>query len=231
MKAHRFIDMTKRIRKDSSLPEDVEKVNNSSVELDTREGVNDGFPRAGAGANDSLLPGLFYDLALNCLAWASRSDYASLACINKRCGSVGSIVVFAGGTNKYGNVLESAELYDSNSGTWELLPNMHTPRTLCSGFFMDGKCYVIASMYPLIVSLTCGDEYDVKTRNWRKIEEHLTNMVNKYDNERHTWSELGRLPVRADSSNGWGLAFKGCGEKLLVMSGQRGPEGEVVVLN
>ncbi|KAG5088032.1 hypothetical protein AAZV13_01G054600 [Glycine max] len=76
--------MTKRIRKDSSLPEDVEKVNNSSVELDTREGVNDGFPRAGAGANDSLLPGLFYDLALNCLAWASRSDYASLACINKR---------------------------------------------------------------------------------------------------------------------------------------------------
>ncbi|KAH1264858.1 RINT1-like protein MAG2 [Glycine max] len=56
-------------------------------------------------------------------------------------------------------------------------------------------------------------------------EEHLTNMVNKYDNERHTWSELGRLPVRADSSNGWGLAFKGCGEKLLVMSGQRGPEG------
>ncbi|KHN05615.1 F-box/kelch-repeat protein [Glycine soja] len=162
--------MTKRIRKDSSLPEDVEKVNNSSVELDTREGVNDGFPRAGAGANDSLLPGLFYDLALNCLAWASRSDYASLACINKRCGSVGSIVVFAGGTNKYGNVLESAELYDSNSA----------PPLVA---IMDNQLY-----------------YD---------EEHLTNMVNKYDNERHTWSELGRLPVRADSSNGWGLAFKG----------------------
>ena len=61
--------------------------------------------------------------------------------------------------------------------------------------------------------------------------EHLTNMVNKYDKERNTWSELGRLPVRADSSNGWGLAFKACGEKLLVVSGQRGPEGEAVVLN
>ena len=85
-------------------------------------------------------------------------------------GNLGSIAIVAGGSDKYGNVLESAELYDSNSGTWELLPNMHTPRTLCSGFFMDGKCYVIASMYPLIVSLTCGDEYDVKTRNWRKIE-------------------------------------------------------------
>ena len=74
--------MTKRIRKDCSLQEDVEKVNNSFVELDTREGMNDGFPRA--GPNDSLLPGLFDDVALNCLAWASRSDYASLACINKR---------------------------------------------------------------------------------------------------------------------------------------------------
>ena len=74
--------MTKRIRKDCSLQEDVEKVNNSFVELDTREGVNDGFPRV--GPNDSLLPGLFDDVALNCLAWVNRSDYASLACINKR---------------------------------------------------------------------------------------------------------------------------------------------------
>ena len=74
--------MTKRIRKDCSLQEDVEKVNNSFVELDTREGMNDGFPRA--GPNDSLLPGLFDDVALNCLAWVNRSDYASLACINKR---------------------------------------------------------------------------------------------------------------------------------------------------
>ena len=74
--------MTKKIRLDCSLQEDEEKVNNSFVELDTREGVNDGFPRV--GPNDSLLPGLFDDVALNCLAWASRSDYASLACINKR---------------------------------------------------------------------------------------------------------------------------------------------------
>ncbi|RZB65425.1 F-box/kelch-repeat protein [Glycine soja] len=296
------------------------------------EGVNDGFPRA--GANDSLLPGFFYDVVLNCLAWASRSDYASLSSINKRynllirsrhlfelrkklgivelehlvylrnrwitlpkipcdecfnhaekeslavgseilvldrelmdfsiwkynliscnwvkckemnsprclfgSGSLGSIAIVAGGTNKYGNVLELAELYDSNSGTWELLPNMHTPRTLCSSFFMDGKFYVIGGMSSPIVSLTCGEEYDLKTRNWRKIEvvdnqlyvvEHRSNMVNKYDKERNTWSELGRLPIRADSSNGWGLAFKACGEKLLVVNGQRGPEGEAVVLN
>ena len=62
-------------------------------------------------------------------------------------------------------------------------------------------------------------------------EEHLTNMVNKYDKERHTWSEMGRLPVHVDSFNGWGLAFKGYGEQLLVVSGQRGLEGEAVMLN
>ncbi|KAG4949761.1 hypothetical protein JHK86_043000 [Glycine max] len=54
-------------------------------------------------------------------------------------------------------------------------------------------------------------------------------MVNKYDKERNTWSELGRLPIRADSSNGWGLAFKACGEKLLVVNGQRGPEALAIL--
>ncbi|KAK8469685.1 hypothetical protein PHAVU_005G135911 [Phaseolus vulgaris] len=324
------------------------------------EGVNDGF--SGPGPNDSLLPGLIDDVALNCLAWVSGSDYTSLSCINKRfnklinsgylyglrkqlgavehfvymvcdprgwvafdpkvnkwmslpkipcdecfnhadkeslavgcellvfgremmefaiwkysmvcrgwvkcqgmnqprclfgSSSLGSIAIIAGGSDKYGNVLKSAELYDSSSGMWELLPSMHTPRRLCSGFFMDDKFYVIGGMSSITVSLTCGEEYDLKTRNWRKIEgmypyvnegvqapplvavvdnqlyavEHVTNMVKKYDKEKNTWNELGRLPVRADSSNGWGLAFKACGEQLLVVGGQRGPEGEAIVLS
>jgi hypothetical protein len=341
------------------LQEDKKKVNNF-LKMDRREGVNDGFPRL--GPSDSLLPGLVDDVALNCLACVSRSDYASLSCINKRyrklinsgylfglrkelgvvehlvylvcdprgwvafdtkisrwmtlpkipcdecfnhadkeslavgcellvfgrelmefaiwkyslicrgwvkcqemnqprclfgSSSFGSIAIVAGGSDKYGNVLKSAELYDSSSCTWEILPNMHTPRRLCSSFFMDGKFYVIGGMSSITVSLTCGEEYDLQTRSWRKIEgmypyvnvgaqapplvavvnnqlyavEHLTNMVKKYDKEKNTWHELGRLPVRADSSNGWGLAFKACGDKLLVVGGQRGPEGEAIVLN
>ncbi|PON84426.1 hypothetical protein TorRG33x02_197590, partial [Trema orientale] len=39
------------------------------------------------------------------------------------------------------------------------------------------------------------------------------------------------LPVRADSANGWGLAFKACGEELLVVGGQRGTDGEGIVTN
>ncbi|XAR59960.1 hypothetical protein NMG60_11033154 [Bertholletia excelsa] len=172
-------------------------------------------------------------------------------------GSLGSIAIIAGGSDKNGNILKSAELYDSETGRWEMLPNMHSPRRLCSGFFMDGKFYVIGGMTSPNDSLTCGEEYDLKTGKWRKIEgmypnvnraaqapplvavvdnqlyavEYLTNMVKKYDKEKNTWEVLGRLPVRADSSNGWGLAFKAYGKELLVVGGQRGPEGEAIVLN
>ncbi|GLT81825.1 hypothetical protein SLE2022_002550 [Rubroshorea leprosula] len=326
----------------------------------SRGGNNDG--RLRFGSSDSLLPGLFDDVALNCLAWVYRSDYASLSCINRRfnkliksgylyelrkqqgivehwvflvcdprgweafdpmtkkwmalpkipcdecfnhadkeslavgsellvfgremfefaiwkyslihrswvrcekmkqprclfgSASFGSVAIIAGGSDKNGNVLKSAELYDSVSGRWEILPNMHLPRRLCSGFFMDGKFYVIGGMSSPTDSLTCGEEFDLESRKWRRIEgmypnvnrpaeapplvavvdnqlyalEYLTNMVKKYDKEKNTWHVLGRLPVKADSSNGWGLAFKACGDKLLVVGGQRGPEGEAVVLN
>ncbi|KAE8037086.1 hypothetical protein FH972_009709 [Carpinus fangiana] len=184
--------------------------------------------------------------------------------------SLGSIAIVAGGSDKIGNVLQSAELYDSSSGTWEMLPTMHTPRRLCSGFFMDDKFYVIGGVGGMAnpvpaasLSLICGEDYDPQMRRWRKIDdmypfanrcratqapplvavvnnqlyavEHLTNMVKKYDKVNNTWDVLGRLPlpVRADLANGWGLAFKACGEELLVVGGQRqrgGPEGEGIVL-
>lgn len=318
------------------------------------------------GSSDSYLPGLHDDIALTCLAGASRSDYASLSCLNvrfhmliesgylyelrrqlgiiehwvymfcdprgweafdpfrnkwmrlpkipcddcfncadkeslavgtellvfgrevydfaiwkyslayrdwnkcegmnqPRClfasASLGSIAIIAGGIDMNGNVLKSAELYDSLTERWETLPNMHSPRRSCSGFFMDNKFYVIGGMTTVRDSLTCGEEFDLKTRKWRQIEgmywaeynnvnraaqapplvavvgnelygvEHSTNMVKKYIKGSNTWDALGRLPVRADTSNGWGLAFKSCGEVLIVMGGQRGPEGDAIVLN
>ncbi|PRQ33622.1 putative F-box domain, galactose oxidase, beta-propeller [Rosa chinensis] len=172
-------------------------------------------------------------------------------------GSRGSTAIVAGGSDINGNVLKSAELYDSTSGRWKVLPDLHTPRRLCSGFFMDNKFYVIGGMSSPFDSLTCGEEYDLDTGKWRKIEgmypyvnraaqappliavvdnqlyavEYETNMVKKYDKEKNTWDVIGRLPVRADFSNGWGLAFKACGKELLVVGGQRGPEGESIVLN
>ncbi|KAF8378989.1 hypothetical protein HHK36_028416 [Tetracentron sinense] len=177
--------------------------------------------------------------------------------------SRGEIAIVAGGSDKNGHVLKSAELYSSELGTWETLPDMNLPRKLCSGFFMDGKFYVIGGMSSHTDCLTCGEEYNIETRTWTRIENmypgsnranqappamqspplvavvnnqlyaavQATNEVKKYDKANETWNVVKRLPVRADSSNGWGLAFKACGDKLLVIGGHRGSEGEVIVLH
>lgn len=313
-------------------------------------------------SNDCLIPGLHDDIALDCLAFACRSDYPSLACLSKRfnllvssgylykwrrrlgiiehwvylacslmpweafdptrlrwmrlprmpcddcfsyadkeslavgtqllvfgreltgfaiwmyslvrrdwtrcplmnlprclfgSGSSGEIAIVAGGSDKNGHVLKCAEMYNSELGRWETLPDMNWPRKMCSGFFMDGKFYVIGGMSSHTDSLTCGEEYNLETRTWRRIPnmypggnrathqspplvavvnnqlyaaDQSTNEVKKYDKVNNTWSVVKPLPVRADSYNGWGLAFKACGDKLLVIGGHRGPQGEVIVL-
>lgn len=194
--------------------------------------------------------------SLACRDWAKCEGMNHPRCLFAS-GSLGSIAIVAGGSDTNGNVLKSAELYDSLTGKWEMLPSMNYPRRLCSGFFMDGKFYVIGGMTSPTDSLTCVEEFDLKTRKWREIEgmypnvnraahapplvavvdnelygvEYLTNMVKKYNKANNSWDALGRLPVRADSSNGWGLAFKSCGQALLVVGGQKGPEGEAIVLN
>ncbi|XP_068654260.1 F-box/kelch-repeat protein At5g60570-like [Aristolochia californica] len=316
----------------------------------------------GQASSDCLLPGLHDDMALDCLAWACRSDYSSLACLNKqfnllinsgylyklrrqlgivehwiylacslmpweafdpvrqrwmrlprmpcdecfscadkeslavgtqllvfgrelsgfaiwmynlvnrswsrcplmnlpRClfgsSSQAEIAIVAGGSDKNGHVLKSAELYNSELGRWEALPDMNLPRKMCSGFFMDGKFYVIGGMSSHTDSLKCGEEYNLETRTWRRIRnmyphgnratqspplvavvnnqlyaaDQSTNQVKKYDKVNNAWNVVRTLPVRADNYNGWGLAFKACGDKLLVVGGHRGPEGEVIVLH
>ncbi|GLJ08706.1 hypothetical protein SUGI_0094070 [Cryptomeria japonica] len=314
------------------------------------------------GSDDSLLPGLQDDIAMQCLAWTSRSDYGSLSSLNSRFNSLvhsgylyrlrrqlgiiehwiylacnlvgweaydpkrrrwmrlprmpsddcfnyadkeslavgtellvfgkeisgfaiwrysilthiwsrgspmasprclfgsssnGEVAIVAGGCDKNGVVLKSAELYNSELGIWETLPEMHSPRKLCSGFFMDGKFYVIGGMINNKDSLTCGEEFNLQTRTWRRIPnmfpagnraahapplvavvknelyavEHSRNEVKKYSKQSNSWHVLGRLPLRADTANGWGLAFRACGDELVVIGGQRGPEGELIVLS
>lgn len=317
----------------------------------------------GEGSDDSLLPGLQDDIAMQCLTWASRSDYGSLASLNSRfkdlvqsgylyrlrrqlgiverwiymacnlveweafdpkrqrwmrlprmpsddcfnlsdkeslavgtellvfgkelfefaiwrysllthswsrgagmasprclfgSSSLGEIAIVAGGCDRDG-VLKSAELYNSELGRWETLPEMHSPRKLCSGFFMDGKFYVIGGMSSNMTSdsLTCGEEYNLQQKTWRRIPnmfppgnraahapplvavannelyavEYSQNEIKKYNKATNSWHTLGTLPLRAVSANGWGLAFKACGNELIVIGGQRGQEGESIVLN
>ncbi|KAJ8466663.1 hypothetical protein OPV22_029215 [Ensete ventricosum] len=130
-------------------------------------------------------------------------------------------------------------------------------RKMCSGVFMDGKFYVIGGIDRDNNVLTCGEEYDLKRCSWRLIPNmsaglngasgapplvavvnnelyaaHYANkVVLKYNKENNTWVTLGKLPERSVSMNGWGLAFRACGEQLIVIGGQRGCHGGMIELN
>ncbi|KAG2554430.1 hypothetical protein PVAP13_9KG610500 [Panicum virgatum] len=161
------------------------------------------------------------------------------------------------GTDSLGTILSSAEMYDSESHTWTPLPSMNRARKMCSGVFMDGKFYVIGGVANNNKVLTCGEEYDMKRRSWRIIENMseglngvtgappLIAVVNnelyaadysekdlkKYDKKNNKWITLGKLPERSVSMNGWGLAFRACGDRLIVIGGPRTYTGGTIELN
>ncbi|KAK7307120.1 hypothetical protein VNO77_39906 [Canavalia gladiata] len=169
--------------------------------------------------------------------------------------SLGEIAILAGGCDSEGHILDSAELYNSETQTWETLPSMKKPRKMCSGVFMDGKFYVIGGIGGSDSKLlTCGEEYNLQTRTWTEIPnmspgrssrgsempataeapplvavvnnelyaaDYADMEVKKYDKDRKLWFTIGRLPERAVSMNGWGLAFRACGNRLIVIGGPR----------
>ena len=143
-------------------------------------------------------------------------------------------------------LLNSAERYNSLSGQWEPLPPMSVPRQKCSGFYMDGKFYVIGGKDANHQPIMSGEEYNPLTMTWRTIEgmyfapgvaytyepspplvavvdnnlyavDNTTNVLKVYDKVRNVWKDLGHLPVRTDLNNGWGVAFKALGDRLFVL--------------
>ena len=177
--------------------------------------------------------------------------------VNSRClfasASCGHYAFVAGGFTVGGmqfNVLNTSERYDSIKGIWEPLASMATPRHKCSGFFMDGKFYVIGGKSMTHEPLTSGEEYDPEKNVWRTIEnmypippstpsfepspplvavagnelyaiDSSSNLLKVYDKQSITWKVLGSVPVRADFCNGWGLAFKALGDEIFVIGGHR----------
>ncbi|KAL6190042.1 hypothetical protein ACLB2K_036443 [Fragaria x ananassa] len=178
-------------------------------------------------------------------------------CSDKESLAVGTELLVFGGCDSQGKILSSAELYNSETQTWELLPDMNKPRKMCSGVFMDEMFYVIGGIGGSDSKvLTCGEEYDLRTKKWTEIPnmspgrsgaasetempatagapplvavvnndlyaaDYADMEVRKYDKERRLWITVGRLPERAGSMNGWGLAFRACGDRLIVIGGPR----------
>ncbi|XP_057542030.1 F-box/kelch-repeat protein SKIP11-like [Amaranthus tricolor] len=171
--------------------------------------------------------------------------------------SLGEIAILAGGCDSLGNILSSAELYDSEQQTWETLPPMIKPRKMCSGIFMDDKFYVIGGIGGSESKvLNCGEEFDLTTKTWTEIPnmspakfgvalendmpaaaeappllavvnnelyaaDYADMVLKKYNKETKEWAIVGGLPERAGSMNGWGLAFRACGDRVIVIGGPR----------
>ncbi|KAF8098085.1 hypothetical protein N665_0275s0051 [Sinapis alba] len=192
-----------------------------------------------------------YSLLTN--SWSSGKKMNSPRCLFGSA-SLGEIAIFAGGCDSFGKISDVAEMYNSELQTWTTLPKMNKPRKMCSGVFMDGKFYVIGG-------IGGGEEYDLATKKWTEIPEmspprsremppsaeapplvavvnnelyaadHAGMVVRKYDKESKKWFTLGRLPERAGSVNGWGLAFRACGERLIVIGGPKSSGGGFIELN
>ncbi|XP_058734679.1 F-box/kelch-repeat protein SKIP11-like [Vicia villosa] len=166
--------------------------------------------------------------------------------------SYGGIGILAGGCDMRGNILRSAELYNSDTRKWETLPNMNKARKMCSGVFMDGKFYAVGGIAAdKITQLTCGEEFDMTTKTWREIPnmfliqnevletptsfgsppliavvknvlyaaDYSRREVKKYVKGNNSWVTIGGFPAQANSMNGWGLAFRACGDKLIFLGG------------
>ncbi|PON70372.1 Kelch repeat type [Parasponia andersonii] len=196
-----------------------------------------------------------YSLLTN--SWSSGTRMNAPRCLFGSA-SLGEIAILAGGCDSGGNILSSAEQYNSETQTWETLPSMSKPRKMCSGFFMDNKFYVIGGIGGSENTvLTCGEEFDLKTKTWREIANMspgrsaaanempataeappLVAVVNnelyaadygdmevkKYDKVENKWFTVGRLPERTMSMHGWGVAFRACGDRLIVIGGPRSGE-------
>ncbi|KAL0732889.1 hypothetical protein Bca4012_009099 [Brassica carinata] len=202
---------------------------------------------------DDVSSHVVYRYSLLTNSWSPGKKMNSPRCLFGSA-SLGEIAIFAGGCDSLGKISDVAEMYNSELQSWTTLPKMNKPRKMCSGVFMDGKFYVIGGVGG-------GEEYDLATKKWTEIPEmspprsrempasaeapplvavvnnelyaadHAGMVVRKYDKESKKWFTLGRLPERAGSVNGWGLAFRACGERLIVIGGPKSSGGGFIELN
>lgn len=209
-----------------------------------------------------IMSHVIYRYSILTNSWSIGAEMNSSRCLFGSA-SLGEIAIVAGGCDANGKILNSAEIYNSDIGTWAPIPSMNKARKMCSGVFMDGKFYVIGGIgLGNFNSLTCGEVYDLGTKTWTEIPNMFPSQENealpptakappllgvvknelyaayyeekevkKYDKNRNSWVTVGKLPDRAMSMNGWGLAFRACGDSLIVIGGPRAVGGGVIEVN
>ncbi|KAH7284602.1 hypothetical protein KP509_34G061900 [Ceratopteris richardii] len=112
-----------------------------------------------------------YDLLTN--SWEKGDPMINPRCLfaSASCGEFAYVAGGFGPADSTGalKLLNSAERYNSLTGQWEYLPPMSVPRQKCSGFFMDGKFYVIGGKDANHQPIMSGEEYNPSTGMWRTI--------------------------------------------------------------
>ncbi|KAA3460783.1 F-box/kelch-repeat protein [Gossypium australe] len=109
-----------------------------------------------------------------------------------------------GGVGKDARVLTSGEEYDLERKKWTEIPNMSPDR---SG--VPGEADIpVAVGAPRHVAIVNDELY---------VADYVNLEVKKYGKERNSWVMIERLLERAVSMNGWGLAFRTCGDRLIVI--------------
>ncbi|KAL0336337.1 UNVERIFIED_CONTAM: F-box/kelch-repeat protein [Sesamum radiatum] len=120
----------------------------------------------------------------------------------------GKFYVIGGIGGADSKLLTCGEEYDLETETWTEIPNMSPVRT---GAARDNEPPATSEAPPLIAVVN----NELYAADYAEME------VRKYNKANRVWITVGRLPERADSMYGWGLAFRACGDRLIVIGGPR----------
>ncbi|RID45328.1 hypothetical protein BRARA_I02068 [Brassica rapa] len=140
----------------------------------------------------------------------------------KMCSGVfmdGKFYVIGGIGGAESKALTCGEEYDLETKKWTPIPDLSPPRSRAE---QDGNGMPPAAEAPPLVAVVDNQLY---------AADHADMEVRKYDKEKKKWLTIGRLPERAGSVNGWGLAFRACGERLIVIGGPKHSGGGFIELN
>ncbi|MFQ6648009.1 hypothetical protein Gotur_021629 [Gossypium turneri] len=111
-----------------------------------------------------------------------------------------------GGRDEHNNQLTCGEAYDKDNNTWEWIPDMLKDDSTDTQPAAAAAAMLLQS--PPLVAVVNNELYCLETS---------CNEVKVYMKSSKTWKNLGKVPVRADLHEGWGVAFKSLGNELLVI--------------
>ncbi|XP_073020057.1 F-box/kelch-repeat protein SKIP11-like [Primulina eburnea] len=135
----------------------------------------------------------------------------------KMCSGVfmdGKFYVVGGVGGADSKLLTSGEEYDLETGIWTEIPNMSPVRAARDDMPATSEA-------PPLIAVVNNELY---------AADHADMEVRKYNKIDRVWVTVGRLPERMDSMYGWGLAFRACGDRLIVIGGlQNAGEGFIEV--